>query len=193
MPRRTSWPLVAFSLLFLVGSGAVAGESNLETSLPAAAGRVCREFTALMDQGQYRETYSLTAPMIQRFETEALWHGRMASERESMGLVRSRRLVQVKKAEGFADLPRGDYLLAVYETAFAAQPEAQEIVVLTPVKEGYGLVGYRIRYNMWPEALHIILNGLLIVFFIMTLLACVTWLISRLVRRFEKPEAKEKE
>jgi Na+-transporting methylmalonyl-CoA/oxaloacetate decarboxylase gamma subunit len=43
---------------------------------------------------------------------------------------------------------------------------------------------------MWPEAVTIILNGFLVVCFIMGLLAAITWAVGKVVQRIEE-EAKE--
>lgn len=111
-----------------------------------------------------------------------------------MGDVISRRLSRVEKVDTFADLPRGDYLVAIYETSFSTHPESQEIVVLGATDGGgYELAGYRVRYDMWPEAIDIIGNGLLIVFFIMALLATITWAVGKLIQITSKPEASEKD
>jgi hypothetical protein len=147
----------------------------------------------MLDQGKLRETFGLTGPVARQTESESSWYGQMSSERESMGEVVSRRLSRVDEVTTFGDLPRGDYLVAVYETSFSTHPESQEVVVLAAMdRGGYELAAYRVRYDMWPEAVDIIGNGLLIVFFIMALLATITWAVGKLMQVTSKPETPEK-
>jgi hypothetical protein len=163
-----------------------------EPELPAGAEKLCNSLFAMLDQGELRETYTLTAPVVRKTEIESSWYGQMSSERESMGEVVSRRLSRVEKISTFADLPRGDYLMAVYDTSFSTQPKSQEIVVMDVAADGsYALAGYRVRYDMWPEAVTIIGNGLLIVFFIMVLLATITWMVGKIMQVSEKHQVAE--
>lgn len=165
---------------------AMGGASNL----PPDAERLCRELFGLLDQGKLKETYELTSPAFQKLESRENWQGRMISERESIGQSQSRRLVKVEKTDKFADLPAGDYLVAVFETRFSTHPDSRETVVMETTGDGrHGLVWYQVRYNMWPEAATIIGNGLFLVFFIMSLLAALTWLVGRIVQSAGKKKA----
>lgn len=161
-----------------------------QPELPAAAEALSESLFEMLDQGRLRETYALTAPVVRGAETESSWYGQVSSERESMGDALSRRLARVEKLDRFADLPRGVYLIAVYDTSFTTHPESQEIVVMVETDDGrYELAGYRVRYDMWPEAVGIIGNGLVIVFFIMALLASITWVVGKIMQVTAKPEA----
>jgi hypothetical protein len=175
-----------FLLVYVAGilSANMAPAWAEELSLPGAAEEVCQSLFQMLDEGRLGETYALTAPVIRNIESQTSWYGQMSSERESMGEAGSRRLVRVEKVERFADLPQGDYFLVTYDTSFAAHPKSQEIVVLAgSEEEGYGLAAYRVRYDMWPEAISIIKNGLMIVFFIMALLATITWAVGRMMQK----------
>jgi hypothetical protein len=168
-----------------------AGALTEEPGLPPEAETLCRLLFQMLDEGSLRETYELTAPLVRTVESAAAWQGQIISERESMGAVVSRSLSHVERLEHYADLPDGPYILAVYDTDFAAHPASQEMVVLVETATGgYGLAAYRVRYNMWPEAVTIILNGFLVVCFIMGLLAAITWAVGKVVQRIEE-EAKE--
>ncbi|MBW2087254.1 MAG: hypothetical protein JRI54_14710, partial [Deltaproteobacteria bacterium] len=98
---------------------------------------------------------------------------------------------KVEKADAFANLPEGDYLLAVYETTFTGQAETRETVVLTSAEDGYKLAAYEFSRNVWPEALRIIGNGLFVVFFIMILLAAVTWAMGKFIQKIENSKKEE--
>lgn len=168
-----------------------AGARTEEPGLPVEAEILCRRLFQMLDEGRLRETYELTAPLLRTVESAAAWQGQISSERESMGAVVSRSLSHVERLEHYADLPDGPYILAVYDTDFAAHPGSQEMVVLLETAiGGYGLAAYRVRYDMWPEAIAIIQNGFLVVCFIMGLLAAITWAVGRVVQAIGE-EAKE--
>jgi len=115
----------------------------------------------------------------------------VSSIRESTGEVKSRRLIKAEKTESFTGLPKGSYFVAEYETSFTYQPKTREVIVLTSSEDGYGLAAYEINYNKWSEALSIIGNGLFVVFFIMCLLAFVTWGIGKIFQKVENSNKKE--
>jgi len=186
MLRRVFWGCLVMAWVFVFYSPVFGQTSNL----PPAAEGLCQELFNLLDQGRLKESYELTSPGFQKLESRESWHGRMISERESIGRAQSRRLIKVEKTSKFADLPEGDYLVAVFETRFDTHPDSVETVVMESAGSGkYGLVWYQVRYNMWPEAVAIIGNGLLLVFFIMSLLAVLTWLVGRIIQTTAKKKA----
>jgi hypothetical protein len=144
----------------------------------------------LLDAGEYKDTFELAALVVT--DTPPLWHGHMKSWRDPMGAVQSRTLGQVETISSFADLPKGEYVKISYNTAFVTQPEATEIVVLSKAEDGsWGVAGYEVQYNRWPEAVKMIVSGILIVFFIMVLLAFITWVVGKVLQKTaQKTEAK---
>jgi len=155
--------------------------------LPPGVDQTAQQMLQLLDQGKFAESFALTAPMIKGIETPDTWYGRLVSERESMGEVNSREMVGAENVTHFGDLPKGDYLLVTFKTVFSTHPEAEEEIVFAKTDQGdYKVVGYRTDYNRWPEATKIIVNGLFLVFFIMVLLAVITWLIGKVVVSMEK-------
>lgn len=143
----------------------------------------CSEFLEKLDAGRFRDTYEIVSPLLKARESEASWHGRMRTERESMGTVSRRRRVGVTKVRDYQGFGSGDYLVVVFETDFSKYPDASETLVLESTgDQDFGVVSYRISYDMWPEAVQIIRNGLIIVFFIMSLLATITWAVGKVAK-----------
>ena len=163
-------------------------------TLPEKTEDLIQTFLSMTDQARYEETYNLAAPVIQKKKTRIGWANLVNSDRGRMGEVNSRRMIRVDRAVSFPDLPDGQYLTAVFQTEFSMQSEVEEMVTVAEVEGGgYGLVGYKLGYNRWPEAISIILNGLLAVVFIMVLLATITWVVGRVIQRVENNKAdKEK-
>lgn len=160
------------------------------TDLPPAAESVCQKLFEYLDAGQFKESFELAAEVVKEEDSVELWFGHMESWRGSMGQVKERSLIRVEKVKKFADLPEGDYILAVYRTNFSAHPESEEHVVLAGSEtEGFTVAGYEVQYNRWPEALKIIGNGIFLVFLIMGLLAGITHLVGVVVQASEKKAA----
>lgn len=170
-------------LILLTFSGPVVAQ---EPALPPEAEGLIQTFFLMSDEAKYEETYGLVPSILQKMKTRPLWVSMISSDRDLMGEVESRKFIRVELTESFLDLPEGQYLKAVFQTEFSEQAEAEETVVLVKIKDGgYGLAGYKIEYNRWPEAIRMIFNGLLAVVFIMVLLATITWGIGRVIQRVE--------
>lgn len=158
-----------------------------EVKIPAAADRFCQKYFPMIDQGKFDDSYALAATGLDQKKSGFVG---MVSEREPMGELKSRKISEVKTVQSFADLPEGEYLMLVYNTEFSKQPETREIVVLLKGEDGeFGLAGYKLEYDRWPEAIKIIGNGIFLVFMIMSLLAFITWAIGRIVQAAEKKKA----
>ena len=168
-----------FAMAFAVGQHAVWAQIE---QLPPEAEQTTKKLLELLDAGQYQETYTMVSSVVT--DTATLWNSRVRSRRTSLGEVRSRVLKKIESVRRFADLPEGDYIKITYLTEFVNQSEASEIVLLNRGKDSFWYIaGYDVRYNLWPEALKIIAIGLCVVFFIMLLLAMITWSVGKILRQ----------
>lgn len=159
---------------------------SVDIDVSEKAKKLGQDFFELSDRQEYNRTYELLAPQIKAIKPQAMWVGRMTSERGSMGAVSSRSLSGAEKVSRHADLAKGNYLKLTYDVVFTNQPEAKEILVLMPLKDGqFGIAGYLVEYNRWPEAIKIMVNGLFLVFFIMSLLAFITWAMGKVIQKLE--------
>ena len=164
-----------FAVVFIFRQAAV--WAQIEQLLPEEEQTV-NKFLELLDTGQYPETYTMASSIVT--DSPALWNSHIQSRRISLGEVKSRILNKVESVRRFADLPEGDYRKITYLTDYANQPEASEIVLLNKGKDGlWDIAGYEVHYNLWPEALKMIGVGLFVVFFIMLLLAVITWTVGK--------------
>jgi hypothetical protein len=171
-----------FAMVFAIGQAAVWAQID---QLPPEAGQTADKLMELLDAGQYQETYTMASSVVA--DTPALWNSHMQSRRASLGEVESRVVNKVESVRRFADLPEGVYTKITYLTDFANQTEVSEIVVLNKGKDSlWGIAGYEVHYNLWPEALKMIGVGLFIVFFIMVLLATITWTVGKVLQKTTK-------
>jgi len=182
--------LVVLLLAMFLSIGQAAVWAQIE-QLPAEAVQTADTLMELLDAGQYEETYTMASSLLTY--SPALWNSHMRSRRASLGEVESRVVNKVESVTRFADLPEGDYTKITYFTDFANQAEAFEIVVLNKGKDRlWHVAGYEVRYNLWPEALKMIGVGLFAVFFIMVLLATITWAVGEVLRKRTKKAETDK-
>ena len=182
--------IMAMLLMAAVVVWSVAVVYAQTAEIPPQAEQIGQKFFEMADQGQLKQTYELVAPLIKTINTPELWYGHMVSERESMGEAKDRTLEGMAEVTKFADLPKGQYLEVKYKTNFPKYGPAVEVLVFLKGDNGqYGLAGYKVNYNRWPEALKLIGNGLFLVFFIMGLLATMTWGVGKVVQMTKKKPA----
>ena len=151
-------------LAIMAGLALCFPRTSLAVEIPADVSPLVDQVVKELDNDHLKETFKFLAPSIKKDEEPDLWYGRLVSERESMGEVKSRKLLSVEEVEIFGDLPKGKYLQITYQTEFSIHPDSQEMLVFVKEDGKYGLAGYKIQYNRWPEAIKIILNGLFLVF-----------------------------
>jgi len=188
MPIKMLFP-VLICLILLPLSSPAAEEPQ---ALPEKSRDLIQTFLSMTDEARFKETYALAAPTLKKIKTRLGWANLVKSDRDLMGEVKSRQMVRVDQAVSFPDLPEGRYVTVVFQTEFSKQTGVEEMVTLVALESGeYGLVGYELEYNRWPEAVRIIINGLLAVVFIMVLLAVITWVIGRVIQRTENNKAEE--
>jgi hypothetical protein len=176
--------LVIFLFAVVLGFWQAVAWAQID-QLPPEAKQTSDRLLELLDAGQYQETYTMVSSVFTI--TPALWNSRMKSRRSSLGEVKSRVLEKVESVRRFADLPEGDYTKITYLTDFADQAETSEIILLNRSKENlWEIAGYEVRYNLWPEALKMVGIGLFVVFFIMILLAIITWTVGKVLQETTK-------
>jgi hypothetical protein len=186
--------IMAILLLAVVVGWSASSVRAQAADVPPQVDELSKKFFEIADGGQLKQTYELLAPLVKAIDTPDLWYGHMVSERESMGEAKNRTLLRTETVEKFADLPTGEYLELVFKTEFSKHGDSEEILVFHQGDNSeYGLVGYKVEYNRWPEALKLIGNGLFLVFFIMGLLAVMTWGVGRVVQMTNKKKPAETE
>ena len=176
--------VIFLGLAVLLGGGGTAAWAQ-PVDLPADALVVVDNFLSMVDQGRYRESYSLASTLVTGEITRAVWASKL-TERADMGELKDRKRTKVEKIDVFGDLPKGKYLEVSYGSHFSVSGESEEVVVLNHDADGYKIAGYQINYNRWPEAMKIMANGVFLVFLIMSILATITWAVGKAVQAAEK-------
>jgi Protein of unknown function (DUF4019) len=128
--------LALFSLQVI----AVAGSS--EEQAKAAA----KEWLALVDAGNYQESWESAAGFFKNAVSQEKWQQQMAALRQPLGKTTSRKLKSAKYTKTLPGAPDGEYVVIQYQTSFAKKKSAVETV--TPMLDNDGkwkVSGYYIK------------------------------------------------
>jgi DNA-binding CsgD family transcriptional regulator len=153
---RTAWAIgglvmlpLAFALLALSGAPEAAQKGAATPAAPAAAPavaesdatRAARQFLALVDAGNWDESYAAWAPSFRTLNTLETWRSVSEGGRVPLGRVLSRSLIS---EENIPAPPHG-YQLVRFRTDFANRPGATERLSLARDGDRWRVAGYIIE------------------------------------------------
>jgi DNA-binding CsgD family transcriptional regulator len=154
--RMAAWAIgglamIAFALAALAWSASPHSppdrpEPRKAASRPApvaesAVTQAARQWLALVDAGNWPESWAATAPSFQSLNTLEMWRSASEGGRVPLGRVLSRRLAG---QEGIPAPPNG-YQLVRFRTDFANKPGATETLSLAREGESWKVAGYYIE------------------------------------------------
>jgi hypothetical protein len=111
-----------------------------------AAKKAADAWLALVDQGQYAESWDQAAKAFKEGVTRDKWKEAATAARASLGKVVSRKVKSRQLTDSLPGAPAGRYVVIEYDTEFEKKPSAVEIV--TPMADPDGawrVSGYFIR------------------------------------------------
>lgn len=101
---------------------------------------------ALIDHGQYADSWQQAAAVFQSSTTADQWQGAITSARGPLGDVTSRKVVASQLRESLPGAPPGKYVVIEYASAFAKKQSAKEIVTTAQAPDGsWKVAGYFIQ------------------------------------------------
>lgn len=133
------WLLVALST---VSSGPAVADDEAE----AAAVEAAVEWLAVVDDGDYAESWKLAAEYFKGAVTEEKWEQALTGARQPLGALVSRQLRSKQYATSLPGAPDGEYVVIQFETSF--ENKAAAIETVTPMLEEDGewrVSGYFIK------------------------------------------------
>ena len=131
--RTLAVPLVALSLS--------ACKAVSPDALPAA-----QAWLALVDDGQYAQSWTESASTFQAATTSDGWAKQVGAVRAPLGMVRSRTVSRSVATSSVPGGPDGEYVVFTFDTTF--EHKAGAIETVTPMKDKDGrwrVTGYYIR------------------------------------------------
>jgi Protein of unknown function (DUF4019) len=132
--------LIAFATLI----GAAPGCSG--AGAPEAAQTAALAWLALVDAGNYPESWNTAAALFKNAVPQSQWVSKVAAVREPLGAVKTRHMASAQSMHSLPGAPDGEYVVIRFTTSFEQKAEATETV--TPMKDPDGhwrVSGYYIR------------------------------------------------
>lgn len=120
---------------------------GLTADTPVGAAEVAAQaWLALLDAGNYSQSWSTAAKHFRDSIAESQWASRISAVRNPLGAVKSRSISSAKLEHSLPGAPDGDYVVIRFATSFEHKADATETV--TPTKDADGewrVSGYYIR------------------------------------------------
>jgi Protein of unknown function (DUF4019) len=137
----------ALFALGLLGCSRIATtQAAAQDAKELAAQRADTVWLALVDTGQYEESWKRAGAAFQSAVTQDKWVDTIQHVREQMGKMVTRRLKSASFATTLPGVPDGEYEILIFETSFQHKQVAYETVVTSREKDGvWRVVGYYIK------------------------------------------------
>jgi len=112
----------------------------------AAATTAATRFLQLIDANQFAESWQDSASLLQEKVPEQKWVEQLRKTREVAGPLVTRKQTSISYSTSAKDSPEGEYILIMYESAFKAKADAQEILtVMLDKDQTWRVAGYFIK------------------------------------------------
>jgi hypothetical protein len=108
--------------------------------------RSSEDWVALVDSGQYAESWKSAAAVFRSAVPQEKWESSMNTTREPLGKLQTRRLDTAKYTTILPGIPAGDYVVLLFESSFEHKAVAQETVIVSREKDKvWRVAGYYIK------------------------------------------------
>ncbi|HXR49217.1 MAG TPA: DUF4019 domain-containing protein [Candidatus Limnocylindrales bacterium] len=142
--------ITTFSLILILFASACSRETGSNvTGTPqpeAAAQKSAEQWLALVDAGNYAESWKTAAAYFQTAVSQDQWEHAIVAVRKPLGDLVSRQLKSAQYTRSLPGAPDGEYVVLQFNTSFANKKEAVETI--TPMLDPDGqwkVSGYYIK------------------------------------------------
>jgi hypothetical protein len=135
---RRAWALA----IALVSAAALAG---YHAEKEAAAIEAANQWLALVDSGQYAESWERSASLFQDAVSAQRWESMVTAARRPFGALISRRVVSASYTESLPGAPDGQYVVIQYQAEYEKKKKAIETVTPLFEKARWRVSGYFIK------------------------------------------------
>jgi hypothetical protein len=105
-----------------------------------------QDWLALVDQGQYAQSWDVAAPLFQSSTTKQQWEGAVQGARNPLGALGKREPRGAEYKTSLPGAPAGEYVVVYYDSAFANKAAAREVVTLMRgADDSWKVVGYFVQ------------------------------------------------
>lgn len=141
--------LVSILLAIVIGSLlSLAGPTQNDPARAAekAAVKAAESWLALVDSGEYEESWRETAKGFREKVTMEQWRVSVNSARQPLGKFQSRKLKGAKYTTKLPNAPDGEYVIIQFESTFDNKPLAVETIVPVLDQDGkWRVSGYFVK------------------------------------------------
>lgn len=110
-----------------------------------AAAKRAQEWLALVDQGNYVESWDAAAKALQTSVPREKWKDLLTRLRPPLGKVRSRRVASTTYKPPFRGAPEGNYVLMMFTTSFERRDLVETVIPLQEADGTWRVSSYFIR------------------------------------------------
>ena len=108
--------------------------------------RSSQDWVALVDSGEYAESWKSAAAAFRSAVPQEKWESSMKATREPFGKLQTRRLDTAKYTTILPGVPAGDYVVLLFESSFEHKAVAQETVIVSRERDKvWRVAGYYIK------------------------------------------------
>ena len=135
-------PVILIALAVLLAAPAVRADSEATDAVVEAA----TVWLALVDSGEYEESWDEAADYFQNAVTKENWVRSLNAARKPLGELGSREVKSADYKTALPGAPDGEYVLMQFTTSFSAKSEAVETVTFMAEPDGqWKMAGYFIK------------------------------------------------
>ena len=104
-------------------------KNSIDSVLQASA-KASQDWLLLVDKNNYAESWNQSATLTKLTVSKDEWVTILEKTRKPLGSVKSREVADQRTAQDPSGLPKGEYIVMFYKTAFSHKPAAFELVTL---------------------------------------------------------------
>jgi len=121
-------------------------------AVPASAGpsqdeavAASKTWLAVIDAKDYPKSWKTAAELFQSGVSEARWDGMVQGIRDKLGPLKSRGFQEAELTDTLPGMPKGDYAIVRFQTAFANEGDTIESITLVAEHGKWKVGGYYIK------------------------------------------------
>lgn len=141
--RKMALLVCSFLMAATLSSAAQNSTQNIKT---LAAQRADTIWLALVDSGQYAQSWKEAGAVFQAGISQEKWADMVKQVRDPLGKLVTRRLKSASYSTTLPGVPDGEYEVIIFETSFEHKQLGYETVITSVQKDGaWRVVGYYIK------------------------------------------------
>ena len=109
------------------------------------AQKSAEQWLALVDAGNYDESWSQAAEVFKSHVTKDVWNQQVSAVRGQTGKLKSRKLQDAKSTERLPNAPAGKYVILQYDSSFNAGPAVETVVLMEQKDNSWKVAGYFVK------------------------------------------------